>query len=220
MRAAQLQVLGGTMAQVPADATAFTHRASRIMSTSPRSTRGPRTRPPAGLGRPVAAALGQEDSSAYVGFLGDEGRAHPPGLSAGHLAAAGSRSRPLRLSEPVPPQPQHPRPPMVTGSGRRTYEYESQGRPSQGVQPDPSSGLQGLGGAASRHDYRPAGRGAVTTGRRSGKQRSTMLAAPIVEDGRLVLVASYGAMTGSRRGTPTSTPTHRSGSPSPARRGP
>jgi deazaflavin-dependent oxidoreductase (nitroreductase family) len=32
----------------------------------------------------------------------------------------------------------------------------------------------------------------VTTGRRSGKQRSTMLAAPIVEDGRLVLVASSG----------------------------
>jgi deazaflavin-dependent oxidoreductase (nitroreductase family) len=32
----------------------------------------------------------------------------------------------------------------------------------------------------------------VTTGRRSGKQRSTMLAAPIVEDDRLVLVASFG----------------------------
>jgi deazaflavin-dependent oxidoreductase (nitroreductase family) len=32
----------------------------------------------------------------------------------------------------------------------------------------------------------------VTTGRRSGKQRSTMLAAPIVEDGRVVLVASFG----------------------------
>lgn len=32
----------------------------------------------------------------------------------------------------------------------------------------------------------------VTTGRRSGQQRSTMLAAPIVEDDRLVLVASFG----------------------------
>jgi hypothetical protein len=32
----------------------------------------------------------------------------------------------------------------------------------------------------------------VTTGRRSGKQRSTMLAAPIVEDGRLVLVGPSG----------------------------
>jgi deazaflavin-dependent oxidoreductase (nitroreductase family) len=32
----------------------------------------------------------------------------------------------------------------------------------------------------------------VTTGRRSGKQRSTMLAPPIVEDDRLVLVASFG----------------------------
>jgi deazaflavin-dependent oxidoreductase (nitroreductase family) len=32
----------------------------------------------------------------------------------------------------------------------------------------------------------------VTTGRRSGQQRSTMLAAPIVEDDRVVLVASFG----------------------------
>ena len=32
----------------------------------------------------------------------------------------------------------------------------------------------------------------VTTGRRSGKERSTMLAAPIVDADRLVLVASYG----------------------------
>jgi len=32
----------------------------------------------------------------------------------------------------------------------------------------------------------------VTTGRRSGKERSTMLAAPIVEADRVVLVASFG----------------------------
>ena len=32
----------------------------------------------------------------------------------------------------------------------------------------------------------------VTTGRRSGKERSTMLAAPIADGDRLVLVASYG----------------------------
>lgn len=31
-----------------------------------------------------------------------------------------------------------------------------------------------------------------TTGRKSGQQRSTMLTAPIVEDDRVVLVASYG----------------------------
>ena len=31
MRAAQLRVLGGAMARVPADATAYAHRASRIM---------------------------------------------------------------------------------------------------------------------------------------------------------------------------------------------
>jgi deazaflavin-dependent oxidoreductase (nitroreductase family) len=32
----------------------------------------------------------------------------------------------------------------------------------------------------------------TTTGRVSGKKRTTMLTAPIVEDGRIVLVASYG----------------------------
>jgi deazaflavin-dependent oxidoreductase (nitroreductase family) len=32
----------------------------------------------------------------------------------------------------------------------------------------------------------------VTTGRRSGKERSTMLAAPIADSDRVVLVASYG----------------------------
>ena len=31
MRAAQLRVLGGAMARVPADATAYAHRSSRIM---------------------------------------------------------------------------------------------------------------------------------------------------------------------------------------------
>ncbi|MGW5362795.1 nitroreductase family deazaflavin-dependent oxidoreductase [Actinopolymorpha pittospori] len=32
----------------------------------------------------------------------------------------------------------------------------------------------------------------ITTGRRSGSERSTMLTVPIVEDGRIVLVASFG----------------------------
>jgi deazaflavin-dependent oxidoreductase (nitroreductase family) len=32
----------------------------------------------------------------------------------------------------------------------------------------------------------------VTTGRKSGKERSTMLSVPIVEDERLVVVASFG----------------------------
>ncbi len=37
MRVAQLRVLGGAMARVPADATAFAHRASRILAV----VRGP-----------------------------------------------------------------------------------------------------------------------------------------------------------------------------------
>ena len=43
MRVAQLRVLGGAMARVPVEATAFAHRQNRIPSMSPRSTRA-RTR--------------------------------------------------------------------------------------------------------------------------------------------------------------------------------
>ncbi len=45
MRVAQLRVLGGAMARVPADATAFAHRKSRIMVNIAASTSVP-TRPP------------------------------------------------------------------------------------------------------------------------------------------------------------------------------
>ena len=43
MRVAQLRVLGGAMARVPADATAFAHRDRGSWSTSPRCTRTRRT---------------------------------------------------------------------------------------------------------------------------------------------------------------------------------
>jgi F420H(2)-dependent quinone reductase len=49
----------------------------------------------------------------------------------------------------------------------------------------------------------------VTTGRRSGKERATMLSVPIIDGDRLVLVASFGAMTGTRHGISTSKSTQR-----------
>jgi FAD/FMN-containing dehydrogenase len=74
MRVAQLRVLGGAMARVPDDATAFAHRGSRIMVNVAAFYEGPDAR----TGRRAwvedfAAALHRGDHGAYVNFLGDEG---------------------------------------------------------------------------------------------------------------------------------------------------
>jgi hypothetical protein len=73
MRAAQLRVLGGAMARVPNDATAFAHRQSRIMVNLMAIYNGPEDRVvrQAWITN-LAAALDQGDSGAYVNFLGDE----------------------------------------------------------------------------------------------------------------------------------------------------
>jgi FAD/FMN-containing dehydrogenase len=77
VRVAQLRVLGGAMARVPAEATAFAHRGSRIMATVVCFYQGPADKP----GRQAwleefAAALRQGDDGAYTGFLGEDGPAH------------------------------------------------------------------------------------------------------------------------------------------------
>ena len=84
MRVAQLRVLGGAAARVPADATAYAHRASRIMVNVAAFYQGVDDR----LVREqwvedFAAALQQDDRGVYVNFLGDEGpervrAAYPP----------------------------------------------------------------------------------------------------------------------------------------------
>jgi hypothetical protein len=74
MRVAQIRVLGGAMARVPAEATAFAHRSSRTMvnvaafyeSMEERAARE------AWVSH-FAAALRQGEGGAYVGFLGEEG---------------------------------------------------------------------------------------------------------------------------------------------------
>jgi FAD/FMN-containing dehydrogenase len=75
MRVAQLRVLGGAMARVPADATAFAHRSSRIMTNVAAfhdDTDEDRARK-MGWVREFAGALQQGDRGAYVNFLADEG---------------------------------------------------------------------------------------------------------------------------------------------------
>jgi FAD/FMN-containing dehydrogenase len=76
MAVAQLRVLGGAMARVPVDATAFAHRASRIMVNIAALYEQPDEKPmhEAWVAN-FAATLQQGDGGAYVNFLGEEGEA-------------------------------------------------------------------------------------------------------------------------------------------------
>ncbi len=73
LRAAQLRVLGGAMARVPVEATAFAHRRSAIMANVASFYDGPADKPlrQAWVDQ-FARALHQSDNGAYVGFLTDE----------------------------------------------------------------------------------------------------------------------------------------------------
>jgi hypothetical protein len=111
VRVAQLRVLGGAMARVPADATAFAHRGSRIMANVAAFYQGPEDKPvKQAWVEEFAAALLQGDSGAYVGFLGEDGpsRVHQayPGSTWERLAAVKRRYDPdnlFRRNHNVPP---------------------------------------------------------------------------------------------------------------------
>ena len=111
MRVAQLRVLGGAMARVPSDATAFAHRTSRIMVNLAAFYEGPEDR----VVREAwvtnfVEVLGQGDDGAYVNFLSDEGearvRAAYPGRTWDRLAAIKRRYDPTNLfrrNQNIPP---------------------------------------------------------------------------------------------------------------------
>ena len=74
MRVAQFRVLGGAIDRVPAEATAYAHRAARTMVNVVSFYEDPADRPAAAAwADELAAELRQGDSGAYVNFLGDEG---------------------------------------------------------------------------------------------------------------------------------------------------
>lgn len=112
VRVAQIRVLGGAMARVPADATAFAHRDSRILVNVAAFYDGPEDRPVREAWvSAFAAALHQGNDGAYVNFLADEGeariRAAYPGASWDRLAAIKARYDPTNffsLNQNVPPQ--------------------------------------------------------------------------------------------------------------------
>jgi FAD/FMN-containing dehydrogenase len=111
MRVAQLRVLGGAMARLPADATAFAHRHSRILVNVAAFYEGADDRiAKEAWVADFATALRQGDAGAYVNFLGDEGegRVHDayPGSTWDRLAAIKARYDPsnlFRLNQNVPP---------------------------------------------------------------------------------------------------------------------
>lgn len=112
MAVAQLRVLGGAMARVPVEATAFAHRNSRIMANlaalyeKPEDTSVHET-----WVTEFEQALRQSDRGAYVNFLGavDEAqiRAAYPGATWERLATIKARYDPanlFRLNQNIPPK--------------------------------------------------------------------------------------------------------------------
>ena len=111
MSVTQLRVLGGALARVPPEATAFGHRASRILVNVAAVYGQPdeRLRHEAWVAG-LAAQLLDGDTGAYAGFLGEEGqervRAAYPGRTWDRLRAVKRRYDPtnlFRLNQNIPP---------------------------------------------------------------------------------------------------------------------
>jgi FAD/FMN-containing dehydrogenase len=113
MAVAQLRVLGGAMARVPVEATAFAHRDRRIMAAVGAVYEHAADRPThEAWVDGFAAALRQGDLGVYVNFLGNEGpdRVHEayPGPTWDRLVEVKRRYDPdnlFRLNQNIPPAP-------------------------------------------------------------------------------------------------------------------
>jgi FAD/FMN-containing dehydrogenase len=111
MAAAQFRVLGGAMARVPADATAFAHRSSKIMVNVAALFENVEDRPRyEEWVQAFADELRQDDHGVYVNFLEDEGeervRAAYPGATWDRLREIKRRYDPtnlFRLNQNIPP---------------------------------------------------------------------------------------------------------------------
>jgi FAD/FMN-containing dehydrogenase len=116
MAVTQLRVLGGAMARVPADATAFAHRKRRIMANVAALYGPPQDRAVhEQWADDFAAVLGQGEPGAYVNFLSNEGearvRAAYPGATWDRLVAVKRRYDPtnlFRLNHNIQPEAERP----------------------------------------------------------------------------------------------------------------
>jgi hypothetical protein len=113
MAVAQLRVLGGAMARVPAEATAFAHRDRRIMAALGCVYDLAADRPANDAwAEGFAAALRQGDPGVYVNFLSDEGpervRQAYPGTTWDRLVEVKRHYDPgnlFRRNQNIPPGP-------------------------------------------------------------------------------------------------------------------
>ena len=111
MAATQIRVLGGAVARVPKDATAYAHRDSRVMVNVAAMYQNPEERPKhAAWVNGLSDELRQGNEGAYVGFLADEGaervRAAYPGPTWDRLREVKRRYDPdnvFRLNQNIPP---------------------------------------------------------------------------------------------------------------------
>jgi len=111
MAVAQLRVLGGAMARVPVEATAFAHRKSKIMVNVAALYQNPEDKATYETWvANFAEALKQNDGGAYVNFLGEDGaariRAAYPGRTWDRLREIKAHYDPdnlFRLNQNIPP---------------------------------------------------------------------------------------------------------------------
>jgi len=111
MRVTQIRALGGAMARVPAESTAFAHRDARLMVSVAAVYERPEEAEVHEAGvTAFAAALRRGTDRAYVNFLADEGEARIreayPGSTWDRLATIKGRYDPtnlFRLNQNVPP---------------------------------------------------------------------------------------------------------------------
>ena len=111
LRVVQLRVLGGAIARVADDATAYAHRASEILVNVAAFYEGEHDKPQKmAWVEEVMGAIRQSDDGAYVNFLSDEGagRVHAayPGRTYERLAEIKRRYDPdnlFRLNQNIPP---------------------------------------------------------------------------------------------------------------------
>jgi FAD/FMN-containing dehydrogenase len=110
MAMAQLRVLGGAIARVPDEETAYAHRRRRVMVTVAAVYGSGDPTPHAAWAQGLAGALRSGDPGVYVNFLGDEGmervREAYPGPTWDRLRAIKARYDPanlFRVNQNIPP---------------------------------------------------------------------------------------------------------------------